>query len=92
MIKALEENMPDGVQWTEPKGGLFLWVTLPEGMDTGKIFKDAVESKVAFVPGAPFHPQGGGENTMRLNFSNSKPELIQEGIKRLANVIKTNMK
>jgi 2-aminoadipate transaminase len=92
MIKALEEKMPDGVQWTEPKGGLFLWVTLPEGMDTGKIFKDAVESKVAFVPGAPFHPQGGGENTMRLNFSNSKPELIQEGIKRLANVIKTNMK
>jgi 2-aminoadipate transaminase len=92
MIKALEENMPDGVHWTEPKGGLFLWVTLPEGMDTGKIFKDAVESKVAFVPGAPFHPQGGGENTMRLNFSNSKPELIQEGIKRLANVIKTNMK
>ncbi len=91
MVKALEEHMPEGVQWTHPKGGLFLWVTLPEGMDTGEIFKDAVEARVAFVPGAPFHPQGGGENTMRLNFSNSKPELIQEGIQRLANVVKANM-
>jgi len=92
MIKALEQYMPDGVRWTHPKGGLFLWVTLPKGMDSGSIFQDAVDAKVAFVPGAPFHPKGGGENTMRLNFSNSKPELIMEGIKRLANVIKTKLK
>jgi 2-aminoadipate transaminase len=91
MIKALEENMPEGVQWTRPKGGLFLWVTLPKELNTSAIFNDAVEAKVAFVPGAPFHPQGGGENTMRLNFSNSKPEMIQEGIKRLAKVIKANL-
>lgn len=91
MIKALEDYMPEGVQWTHPKGGLFLWVTMPKELDTGSVFKNAVEAKVAFVPGGPFHPLGGGENTMRLNFSNSKPELIVEGIKRLAKVIKSKL-
>ena len=92
MLSALEKYMPEGVHWTQPKGGLFLWVTLPEGMDANIIFKSAVESRVAFVPGTSFHPLGGGENTMRLNFSNSKPEMIEEGIKRLAEVIKKDMK
>jgi 2-aminoadipate transaminase len=92
MLTALAKYMPEGVQWTHPKGGLFLWVTLPEGMDANIIFKSAVESKVAFVPGDSFHPLGGGENTMRLNFANSKPEMIDEGIKRLAKVIKDNLK
>jgi 2-aminoadipate transaminase len=92
MLKALEEYMPEGVHWTHPKGGLFLWVTLPEGIDTNAIFNQAVEAKVAFVPGGPFHPLGGGENKMRLNFSNSKPDMIVEGIKRLAKVIKNNLK
>jgi 2-aminoadipate transaminase len=92
MLQSLQEYMPEGVKWTEPKGGLFLWVTLPENMNSNEIFKPAVEAKVAFVPGGPFHPLGGGENTMRLNFSNSKPELINEGIKRLAKVIKDHMK
>lgn len=92
MLKALEDYMPEGVQWTRPQGGLFLWVTLPECIDTQQIFPSAVEQKVAFVPGGSFHPKGGGHNTMRLNFSNSKPELIVEGIKRLANVIKDNIK
>ena len=91
MIEALRKYMPEGVKWTEPKGGLFLWVTMPEGMDSGAIFKTAVEAKVAFVPGGSFHPLGGGENTMRLNFSYSKPEIIVEGIKRLAKVIKDNL-
>ena len=91
MLQALEEYMPEGVLWTKPKGGLFLWVTLPDCIDTSKIFNEAVDQKVAFVPGGPFHPLGGGENTMRLNFSNSKPEMIQEGIKRLAKVIKNNL-
>ena len=91
MLKALEDYMPEGVQWTRPKGGLFLWVTLPECIDTQKIFPAAVEKKVAFVPGGSFHPKGGGHNTMRLNFSNSKPDLIVEGIKRLANVVKDNL-
>ena len=91
MIKSLEEYMPEDVHWTEPKGGLFLWVTLPEDFDTGEIFKSAVEARVAFVPGGPFHPLGGGKNTMRLNFSNSKPELIVEGIQRLAKVLKESI-
>ena len=91
MIQALEQYMPEGVRWTKPKGGLFLWVTLPEKIDTGAIFKLAVEARVAFVPGGSFHPLGGGENTMRLNFSNAKPELIMEGIKRLAMVVKENL-
>jgi 2-aminoadipate transaminase len=92
MLEALAEYMPKGVHWTHPKGGLFLWVTLPEGYDTQSIFRAAVDAKVAFVPGGSFHPMGGGENTMRLNFSNAKPELIKEGIKRLAKVVKTEIK
>lgn len=91
MLKALEEYMPEGVHWTRPIGGLFLWVTLPETLHTKSIFKTAIEAKVAFVPGESFHPLGGGENTMRLNFSCMKPELIVEGIKRLAEVIKNNL-
>ncbi|MBW6465638.1 MAG: PLP-dependent aminotransferase family protein [Brevefilum sp.] len=91
MLKALEDYMPEGVNWTRPKGGLFLWVTTPESLDTQTIFKSAVEQKVAFVPGNSFHPLGGGHNTMRLNFSCMKPDLIDEGIKRLAEVIKNNL-
>jgi 2-aminoadipate transaminase len=91
MLQALAEYMPEGVKWTKPKGGLFLWVTLPENFDTRSIFQDAVQEKVAFVPGGSFHPQGGGVNTMRLNFSNTKPELTVEGIKRLAKVIKDKL-
>lgn len=91
MLKALEEYMPEGVQWTRPKGGLFLWVTLPESVNTIEIFPAAVKEKVAFVPGDSFHPLGGGENTMRLNFSCMKPELIVEGIKRLSEVVKKNL-
>ncbi|MGB9897395.1 MAG: aminotransferase, partial [Thermanaerothrix sp.] len=78
--------------WTRPQGGLFLWVTLPEGMNTTELFTEAVENKVAYVPGEPFHPCGGGENTMRLNFSYSKPEVIEEGIRRLSQVIKAHLK
>ncbi len=91
MLAALEEYMPDGTHWTRPKGGLFLWVCLPEGYDTTKIFPKAIEEKIAYVPGEPFHPNGGGKNTMRLNFSACKPEVIWEGIKRLGKVIKESL-
>lgn len=91
MLDALTEHMPEGVHWTRPQGGLFLWVTLPEGMDTVEIFKDAVKQKVAFVPGISFHPDGAGRNTMRLNFSYCKPEVINEGIARLALVIRNQI-
>lgn len=91
MLQALQEYMPEGTRWTSPKGGLFLWVMLPEGYDTTTIFPKAILAKVAFVPGEPFHPNGGGKNTMRLNFSACRPEVINEGIKRLAKVIKESL-
>jgi len=91
MLDALEEHMPAGVTWTHPQGGLFLWMTMPEGTDAVQIFKEAVEEKVAFVPGYSFFPCGGGQNTARLNFSNSTPEMINEGIARLARVMRKHM-
>ncbi len=91
MLDALEEHMPEEVSWTKPEGGLFLWATVPEGLSTKSFFNDALEKKVAFVPGESFFAEGGGENTMRLNFSNAKPELINEGIGRLSIVIKNHL-
>jgi 2-aminoadipate transaminase len=88
MLDAMEELFPPGVTWTKPKGGLFLWGMLPKGMDTTEIFKVAVSKNVAFVPGTSFYALGGGENTMRLNFSYSNPDQIQVGMERLANVLK----
>jgi 2-aminoadipate transaminase len=87
MLAALERHFPPGVRWTRPQGGLFLWVTLPERFDTAELFEDALKEKVAFVPGVSFHPNGGGRNTMRLNFSYSRPEVIEEGIRRLGGVV-----
>jgi 2-aminoadipate transaminase len=87
MLAALERCFPPGVRWTHPQGGLFLWATLPEGFDTSELLKEALKEKVAFVPGTAFHPNGGGRNTMRLNFSYSRPEVIAEGIRRLGSVI-----
>jgi 2-aminoadipate transaminase len=83
--------MPPGVHWTHPQGGLFLWATLPEGMDTTALFPEAVAEKVAYVPGVSFYPCGDVSNTMRLNFSYSCPELITEGIHRLSNVIRKHI-
>lgn len=88
MLGAMDEYFPEGVEWTRPQGGLFTWVTCPEGIDTRKLFEDAIAKKVAFVYGTPFYPVGGGENTMRLNFSHASNDNIKEGIKRLAEVIK----
>ena len=87
MLAALAEHFPEGVHWTHPQGGMFLWVTLPPGIDTGEVLRAAIEQKVAFVPGTSFHPAGGSSHTMRLNFSNSRPEVIAEGIARLSKVL-----
>lgn len=84
MLEEMEKNFPDVVTWTRPEGGMFLWVILPERFDTVQLLNRAVEENVAYVPGAPFYPGGTGLNTMRLNYSNSTPEQIREGIKRLA--------
>jgi len=88
MLETMEEFFPSEVHWTHPQGGMFLWGILPEGMDAADVLKIAVKRKVAFVIGGPFHPNGGGENTMRLNFSYSNPETIREGISRLGFVLK----
>jgi 2-aminoadipate transaminase len=86
MIAALEKYMPEGVTWTEPEGGLFLWVRLPEGIDATEMLEDAIEHKVAYVPGTSAFVDHGGRNTLRLSFSLSTPEVIGEGIRRLAGV------
>ena len=91
MLEALEEQMPEGVHWTHPEGGLFLWATLPEKLNSTELMADAIAEKVAFVPGESFHPNGGGTNTMRLNFSCMKPDKINEGIARLARVFKKKL-
>ena len=87
MMASLEKYFPKGVRWTHPQGGMFLWVTLPEGVDAMKIFDAAVEQSVAFVPGEHFYPDLSGKNTMRLNFSMPSPEMIQTGIERLGAII-----
>ena len=88
MVKIMQESFPAEVSYTKPEGGMFLWVTLPEGMSSLDLFNQAIKEKVAFVPGQAFYTDGGGSNTMRLNFSNSDNERIFEGITRLAKVIK----
>ncbi|MFO7843583.1 MAG: PLP-dependent aminotransferase family protein [Bacteroidales bacterium] len=91
MLKAFKEYMPEGVKWTEPEGGLFLFLTLPEHMDAEILFKKAIEKNVAFVLGSVFHCDGSGKNTMRINFSYMSKEKTTEGVKRLAQAIKEEM-
>jgi 2-aminoadipate transaminase len=88
MVEALKEHFPQDVRWYEPEGGLFLWVELPQGISATDLLPVAVEQKVAYVPGKPFYPHGDKDNTLRLNFSNAKPDQIREGIKRLGRVFR----
>lgn len=90
-LEALEKNFPNdmGIVWTKPEGGLFLWITVPEDINTLELFYMAIEEKVAFVPGEVFYPDGyRRHNTMRINFSFPTKEEIVEGVKRLSSVIK----
>jgi 2-aminoadipate transaminase len=96
MLQALREFFRSEVTWTHPQGGLFLWVTLPEGLDMQAIFQSALEQNVAFVPGNSFYATDGrekdgreGSRHMRLNFSNASPEQIREGIGRLATAVRS---
>ena len=91
MLTALGEYMPEGVSWTKPEGGLFLWVTMPEAIDSETMFYEAVENQVAYVVGSAFHFDGSGKNNMRLNFSFPSEEEINIGIRSLADVIKKNL-
>lgn len=88
MLAALTEHFPATARWTHPEGGMFVWATLPPGADATELLPAAIEQGVAFVPGAAFYPNGGGENTLRLNFSNASPERITEGIARLGAVLR----
>jgi len=92
MIECFRKEMPEKVTWTEPQGGLFLFVTLPEHIDSDIIFKKAIEKNVAFVSGSTFFCNDSGRNTMRINFSYSKPSDIEEGVKRLSAVIREELK
>lgn len=85
MLEALSLYMPEGVLWTVPEGGMFVWLTLPRSIDGVKLLEKSVrEQKVAFVPGNAFHPDGTGTNTMRLNFSRPDADAIKTGIEKLA--------
>ncbi|RLF26713.1 MAG: aminotransferase [Thermoplasmata archaeon] len=92
MMDAMREFFPDGYVCNKPKGGMFAWVTLPEGIDTETMFLDAIKKKVAYVHGKAFHVDGGGGRSMRLNFSYASNEQIKEGMKRLGAVIEEKMK
>jgi 2-aminoadipate transaminase len=87
MITCFRKYMPEGVRWTEPQGGLFLFVTLPHQLDADEIFKKAIVKNVAFVAGSSFYCNNSGHNTMRINFSFSNNTEIEEGVKRLSQVI-----
>jgi len=92
MLEALQAEFPSEVTWTRPQGGLFLWVTLPEGLDAQQLFAAAIQEHVAFVPGESFYAPNGtteeGRRHLRLNFSASDPEKIHEGIRRLGVAIR----
>ncbi len=87
MEAAMKKYFPKNVHWVSPDGGMFIYCRLPEGVSATKLFTEAIRNKVAYVAGEVFHAAGGGENTMRLNFTNSTFEQIEEGIKRLGMVL-----
>jgi len=93
MLESLEKYMPEGVSWTKPDGGIFIWVYLPEYIDGDQLFEDARMNKVAFIPGSKFYPENAVvKNTIRLNFSYPTVEQIEEGVKRLAEIIRIKIK
>ncbi len=88
MLEAIEAHFPAGSKWTVPTGGMFVWVELPRGVNTAALLPEVVaQEKVAYVSGAPFHPNGGGENTMRLNFTHTAPDVVRDGVARLGRAL-----
>jgi 2-aminoadipate transaminase len=92
MLETMAEMFPESVSWTRPSGGMFLWVVLPQWMDATELLRKALEKKVAFVPGAGFYANDAPKNTLRMNFSYSSPEIIREGIARLAGLLREEVK
>lgn len=91
ILKTMTEEFPAGVEWTHPEGGLFLWLTLPEGVSARKVFDKCIEMKVAAVIGDAFYPNQKTDRSMRINYSNMPEDKIVEGIKRMAKAIKESM-
>lgn len=87
LLTALTDLMPEGTTWTKPRGGLFVWATLPDGLDSKAMLPRAIAERVAYVPGTGFYADGSGARNMRLNFSFPSPERIREGVRRLARVM-----
>jgi 2-aminoadipate transaminase len=92
-LQTMQEYFPPetGVRWTKPEGGLFLWVTVPEHINTNELFMEAIKFKVAFVPGEVFYGENPATNHMRINFSYASKEQLTEAVKRLANCIKSQL-
>jgi len=92
MLEALAAHMPEGTRWTRPQGGMFIWVNLPEGIDGAELLQEAISAGVAFVPGGAFYASDKQPNTLRLNFTLCKPEVIRDGIARLGRLIAAQTK
>ena len=91
VVSMIAEYFPEEIKHTKPVGGMFLWITLPEGISSLDLVDRAIKENVTFVPEKAFYVDGGGSNTLRLNFSNSDEEEIEEGIKRLAEIMKKSL-
>nr|WP_296070279.1 PLP-dependent aminotransferase family protein [uncultured Actinoplanes sp.] len=91
LIGALRDLMPAGTTWTNPTGGLFVWLTLPEGLDSKAMMPRAIAARVAYVPGTGFYADGTGTSNMRLNFSYASPERLREGVRRLSGVMEQEL-
>jgi 2-aminoadipate transaminase len=92
MLKSLKRYMPSAVRWTQPKGGLFLWITLPHHLNSETLLLECLENeKVSYVIGQPFHVNGDGSHTLRLAFSKENEDNIALGIERLARVFKSHL-
>jgi 2-aminoadipate transaminase len=87
MIDLIREKFPGSVDYTEPQGGMFIWLTLPPGLSSTEVFEQTLKKGVAVLPGTPFYTDGGGGNTIRLNFSNSTEQKIIIGMERLSRVL-----
>lgn len=89
MLDCLQAYMPEGVTWTKPQGGIFVWMELPEHLNADELFLAAAEKKVSFIPGSKFYPSGQEKfNTLRLNFTYSSMEMIDTGIQRLGELLR----
>jgi 2-aminoadipate transaminase len=87
MLNALAEHFPRAATWTKPTGGMFIWATLPKGIDAARMLDRALEANVGYVPGGPFFAEAPHANTMRLSFATVTPEKMREGIARLGKVV-----